>query len=340
MAAHGWRSGRSVIEWLRAEPFRFDFYQALRHLESLRPDAVPVGEKSHPRAEAVVFKAQISQQFPAADIEGLTAPEEMRGPLVMNVTFMGLAGALGPLPPAYSERIIERIRARDFTARDFLDIFNHRLISLMARLRRQVRPELSTRAPWQSPLARKLSALIGIETPGLQERLAIPDRSLLHHAGLLASVRRSQHGLVRLLSDFTGLPVRVSPLQGGWLALDSTQISAIGVTGRNNRLGQDAMIGNRLWDQQAGITITIGPLGRAELDQCLPGGVAQPRLAALVGLYTRQEVTATLRLRVRAEEIPQSRLVKGQEPRLGWTSWLKSEPASRWSGVIPVGKLL
>jgi len=51
----------------------------------------------------------------------------------VHVNFMGIAGIQGPLPLPYTEILMSRMRQKDMAFRDFLDIFNHRLVSVFTR---------------------------------------------------------------------------------------------------------------------------------------------------------------------------------------------------------------
>src|SRR6202012_4572062 len=79
------------------------------------------------------FGAHISLGFPASQIQDLLRPKNPDDPSRMIVTFMGLVGPSSALPRYYTEMILERARKKDFTLRDFFDLFNHRLISLFYR---------------------------------------------------------------------------------------------------------------------------------------------------------------------------------------------------------------
>ena len=74
-----------------------------------------------------------SLAFPAAEIQRLELPEDDAGQPRMDVNFLGLTGPQGVLPIYYTQLIAERARLRDTAIRDFLDIFNHRMISLFYR---------------------------------------------------------------------------------------------------------------------------------------------------------------------------------------------------------------
>ena len=109
----------------------FEFFQAVSLLQRLRENMRPVGGFSSPEDEAVRFRVNPRLGFPASEIQQL----ELHGdaPAEMTVNFIGLTGPMGVLPYVYSEMILERARAKDTSFAAFLDIFNHRAISLLHR---------------------------------------------------------------------------------------------------------------------------------------------------------------------------------------------------------------
>jgi type VI secretion system protein ImpH len=335
MAAAGWRSDRALIDSLLAAPQGFDVFQAVRLLEAMVQPHTPVGAGATARSEVVRFRGSLSARFPASDIDGI-APSGSAGSAGaaggydVVVNFLNLAGAFGPLPPPIGELVLERIRAGDTAGRDFLDIFLHRLVSLLVRVRRAQRPELGLRPPWESNLSGHVASFAGFGQPALRHRLAVPDRALWRHAALLGNETKSLHGLERLLSSHFGVPVTVSPLQGRWSALEPDDLTTIGRQGgQNHALGRTAVAGRRVWDQTAGIRIQLGPLNRRAFSGFLPRGTGHDALRALIALYAGPDLDITLTL-VRAATRGRARLGRGAGgPRLGWNSVLGSAAVAR-----------
>ena len=323
MATYGWGTDHSVAEWLLAEGYRFDFYRAVTLLERLDPDCESVGEGNEPDREAVRFTSKVNLAFPASDVAAVRRRPEARA-VDVAVHFLGLAGAFGPMPAPYTELLLERLWHRDAALRDFLDIFNHRLVSLMYQARKRHRVALDFTAPPQTPVARYLFALIGLGTPGLQQRLQAPDRTWLSYAGLVAQQPRAMAGLERLLTDYFRVPIKGRPFRGRWYPLAADQITAIGMFGRNQRLGQGVVLGRRVWDQQGAFDLYVGPLTWDEFQDFLPIGGAYRSLCALTRFYAGPELGFDIRLTLHAAEVPASRLSAASGPRLGWTSWLKT----------------
>src|SRR5690606_21576846 len=125
----------------------------------------------------------------------------------------------GPLPRPFTELLLERIARKDTAMRDFLDIFHHRIVSLAYRVRKRARLALHASSPEKADVADRLFALVGLGTLGVRDRMRVQDRALLRYAGLLAQKPRSMHGLERLLSDYSRVPVRGRSLVGEWLPL-------------------------------------------------------------------------------------------------------------------------
>jgi type VI secretion system protein ImpH len=323
MATYGWRETRSVADGLFEEGHRFAFLQAVRLLEEIFADRTPPAEGIDPRREVVRFRHAVRLDFPASDVELVRAPREGE-PAEMVVNVLGLAGGLGPLPQAVTELIIDRSFRKDTALRDFLDIFNHRLVSLLYRARKKYRPALDSRAPDTGRIAAVVRAFIGLGTPHLADRMDIPDRALLAYAGLLVDSFRSTVGLERIVEDYFGTPVETLPFQGTWQTLDDSDTTRLGVTGRNQRLGESAILGRRIWDAEAGFELRIGPLTFAQFLSFLPNGRAYRALLATVTFYVRAEPGFAFRLVLKKEEVPALRLSAAEGAFLGWTSWLKT----------------
>jgi len=320
---YGWRNKRSVADGLFEEGHRFAFVQAVRLLEDLylNSDRTAPGEGAHPEREVVRFRHEVRMDFPPTDVEHVryTAGDP---PAEMTVNVLGLAGVLGPLPPPVSELVIERAFRKDTAFRDFLDIFNHRLISLLYRARKKFRPALDPHAPDRGGVARLLQAFLGLGTPHLLDRMDMRDRALLPYAGLLLDRHRSTVGLVRLLEDYFEVGVSIIPFRGEWHSIEEDDTTAIGESGRNQLLGRGAVLGGHVWDEAAGIEVRLGPLKLYQFRSFLPNGRAFRALAAAIRFYLRDEVTFAVRLTIAAEEVPGLYIGKREQAHLGWTTWL------------------
>lgn len=345
MAAKGRRSTPPLIEELRNRPYRFDFYQAVRMVElshgvGIDPDSgrTALGEGPDPRKEAVRFSSDPSLAFPPSAIKDYL-PRDGGRPDDMTIRFLGLAGALGPLPRPFTERLIRRISKKDTAWRAFLDVFNHRLASLMVRVRKAHRIGLDTRPPHETLIAKLLRSFIGLGTRGLRDRMSVDDRALLRYSGLLVHRPRTALGLERMMQDYYGLPVRARQFIGEWVALEEGQETVLGgklqgLSGRNNALGTQAFLGNRYWDQQSGLELQIGPLDREIFESFLPGGQRYTPMRSMVMFYVSPEYNFTARLIAAPSAVPASRL--GSDLRLGWTSWLRSRDAENADSQVVV----
>jgi type VI secretion system protein ImpH len=331
---YGWGKQTAVEDWLFAEGHRFDFFQAVRLLEIIHTQngerLVPPGQSADPAKELVHFRSEVKLDFPASDVAQVTrrkdipAREQPKAPAEMAVNFLGLAGCLGALDTPSTELVLQRASHDDKALRDFLDIFNHRLVSLLYRIRKHHRVGLSSVTPGEDQIARYLYSLIGMGTPRLQGRMQMRDRALLYYAGILAQQPRSMAGLQRILTDYFRVDVKITQFVGKWCELEENQWTKIGESGTNQRLGRDTcVLGTRVWDQQARFEIELGPLSWDDFESFLPTEWRFGVLCDLVRFYVKDEFEFNVRLVLKADEIPAVEL--STEPALSWTTWLGPE---------------
>lgn len=328
---YGWGKETAVEDWLFAEGHRFDFFQAVRLLEiinTLSGDRLaPPGQSADPTKEIVHFRSAVKLDFPSSDVadvkrkRDIPQKEQPKAPAEMSVNFLGLAGCLGALDIPSTELVLQRASQNDKALGDFLDIFNHRLVSLLYRIRKHHRVGLGSAAPGEDQIARYLYSLIGMATPRLQGRMHIRDRALLYYAGILAQQPRSMAGLQQILTDYFQVEVNTKQFVGKWCELEEDQWTKIGESGANQRLGRDTcVLGTRVWDQHARFEIQLGPLCLEDFESFLPTEWCFAVLCDLVRFYVKDEFEFNVRLILKADEIPTVEL--STEPALSWMSWL------------------
>jgi type VI secretion system protein ImpH len=335
MAAESRTSNLAVVPdpveaHLRREPYCFEFLQAVQLLERLSPKASPVGHFVPPHTESVRFSAHPSLAFPASEIQSLTY-REGQAPL-MIVNFMGLIGPLGVLPIQYTEFIQRREQEGDTSARDFLDLFHHRIISLFYRAWQKYHYQTTHGRGEHDRLKLYLQNLVGLGHDELLNRQVVPDDALLFHAGLLTQQPRSVVGCESFLHDYFGVPVRIEQFVGAWYRLEpDAQTAFRDDTAISDVLGGGAVVGDEVWDPQAGLRVVLGPLTLAQYREFLPVGSAYQPLKTLVRFFAGEEFDFELQLILKREEVPSCELgaAPEQAPLLGWVSWSKCSPLSR-----------
>lgn len=335
MGASNWGTDRRVDESLFASAYEFDFFQAVRLLTLMREELHP-GQPAAPR-EIVRFRAKNTLGFPASSVDSIE-PDNGRPPS-MTVTFLGLTGPEGALPAAYTEIAVDRECFGDNSFAAFLDIFNHRLISLFFEAWRKhhfvIGHERSRREDHgHDEFTGYLFDFIGMGTAGLQRRMPIPDIGLLRYAGLLAQRPHSAEALENILHDYFGLPVKVKQLLGKWHKLDASELCSMGSNQPNSQLGCGAIAGDAVWTRQALVRIVFGPLTALQFQSFLPDGKRFAQAAALARWFLGSTLEFEIQPLLRGDEVPSCEPGRTDAcgPRLGWSGWLRTGPFEHAAG--------
>jgi type VI secretion system protein ImpH len=244
---------------------------------------------------------------------------------------MGLTGPMGVLPYTYCEMILERARAKDFSLASFLDIFNHRAISMFYRAWQKSRFPATYSAGKRDHFTHYLLDLVGLGTGGLRDRQEIEDEALLHYVSLVALQSRSAVALEQILADYFEVPVEIQQFTGAWYGLDrSTQCEMSDEESPSMQIGTGAVVGDAIWDRQGRVRIRIGPLSMERYNDFLPEGGAYASLRAITRFFSNQCLDFEVQLVLDRNQVPtiELDLDSHQPARLGWVSWAKTVPLS------------
>jgi type VI secretion system protein ImpH len=306
------------LEALRSDPRRFSLFAALRLLEQTYSASPRLGDARKAGDEVLRLGHTPHLTFATSDVADYE--ETARGGRLEQHSF-GLFGPNGPLPVHLTELAFERRHhAEDATVIDFLNIFQHRLISLFYRAWANSDPATSFDRPASDRFAMYVGAVFGLAPDPARDRDGVPDHAKLYRAGRFSQQTRSGEGLEAILSDYFDVQAVVREFCGAWLAAPRELRLRLGRDADAATLGEGAFLGRATWQCQHKFEMVLGPVSLERLETFLPGRHGLRELSALVRLYTNDEWTWQLRLLLLPADIPGIRL--GTAGRLGWTTWL------------------
>ena len=320
-----------------------DFFRRVRRLDALSPSHPRTGFSVKPLEEKIRFRQIPHLHFAPASIGKSEARfDEDSGRTVEEIMiyFMGLLGVNGPLPTVLNEVVIAHAKGvqhpdmedvhdnRPFRAdagpAAFIDLFNHRFISLFYRAAVSSNKAVDFDRPEESRFHAFIGSFIGLGIPATQHRMDLPDTAALYFSGHYACPTRHAEGLCKMIADFTGSPVAIDENVGHWVRVPAANHTTLGVNRNAGRLGQGTMLGAQYWDRTMKFRLVLGPLTWTEYQDYTPGGLLVKALTSMVLLYCGREFVCELNPVLKKEEIPGCILGRGS--RLGFSSWLKCAP--------------
>jgi len=313
----------SLVRRLRQRPYDFDFFQAVRRVECAHPDLPRVGYSQRPHEDLIRFCQKVSLAFEPSAIDAYHEPAD-DGVGRLFVTFLGLLGTNGPMPLCISEYVYDRLHNhKDKTLACFLDIFNHRMISLFYRAWACNQQTVSHDRREEDRFALYIGSLFGIGMDSFSNRDAVPDVAKLHYSGRLSCQTKNAEGLQGIIQDYFGVPVEIEEFVEQWIELPGEYCCKLGKSPESASLGATLIVGSRFLECQQKFRIKCGPMSFSDYERLLPRGESIGRLVDWLENYIGDEFSWELNLVLRREEIPRSCL--GKLGQLGWTTWLGSK---------------
>jgi type VI secretion system protein ImpH len=326
MPSETWTESHPLARLILSRPREFSFFQLLHLIEHMVADAAPLGQQGPARDEPVRLRPTLSLGFPSSDLEAAewrVDPGSADGCLLITTTFMGLYGSNSPLPAHFTEDLLAE-REDDERVRAFIDLFHHRVFSLLYRVWKKYRYYVTFKTDGSDAISQTVRGFLGIGTPQLDESLRINPLRLFRYVGLLSQRPRSAAGLAGQLRDFfEGIAFDVQQCVGRWLWIQSNDRNVLGVD--KCSLGHDFLLGERIFDSSGKLRIKAGPVGFDDFLRFVPTGAAAAELSEIVRFYCEDPLEHDVEVTLRGDEVPETPL--GTHDMLGWTTWLKSQPS-------------
>lgn len=305
---------------LRDHPEDFEFFEAVRRLECAYPERPRLGHSTKASDDFVRLCQTPSLAFAPRMVDRYH-PGGSGRPARMHGLFFGLFGPNGPLPLHLTEYAMDReLNSRDPTFAAFANIFHHRMTSLFYRAWADSQPTVQMDRPGEDRFSLYLGAMVGLATPDLTDRDAMPDQFKRFFAGRLLQQSRNGEGLRGLLERFFRIPVGVVEFVAEWMRLPPSAHLRLGQSSEVAGLGLTAVTGEYVRGCQQRFRLRLGPLSRAEFNNFLPGGEALRQLIAAVKTYVGEEKAWDVQLVLKRDDLPDTKL--GQNGRMGLTTWM------------------
>lgn len=302
---------------LLAEPRTFEFVQAVKLLEQTWGPFIPVGHAGPLEREGIRFVHDPSLTFAPSDITSLR--ENADGRAEVRATFLGLLGAVSPLPVHFTEDVIDSENADDPTLRAFYDILHQRLYALFYRVLLKYDFAGAARSDARDSFTRRAMAFVGVDAAA-QPTEGLPATRLLALAPMLAMRTRSARSLVVYLEAcFEGMPIDVEPFVERVVVLDEAQRNKLGR--QNAGLGSTFTLGGRVLDRSGRFRTRLGPMDRDMFDALMPGGTQHDFLRGVLARYTGGTLESEVEL-VLAGGGPRFRIGDPKASKLGVTTTL------------------
>ena len=312
----------SFLRNLEAEPWRFDYFAVLRHLERTAKDRPRIGDSAALREEFVKLRQDPYMDFPASNVAKAEASDGK--PLAVFVKFLGLLGPQGALPLASTEEAYHYLLAQDDAFPRFLDLFNNRFIQLFFRAWADARSIAQHDRPDADRFIAYIGSAIGIGSPPYQNHDSLPDDVKLGFAGIMGAHAKCGSRLSSVICGLFHVQAEVEEFVGSRLEIEADEWTTLGV--RHNALGADALLGRRIFSVQDKIRIRIYTKNLTQYLRFLPTGDLCEAVADLVFLYNGEQLDWDAELAIPSGEAPPIRI--GQFGQLGWTTWMAPNWAS------------
>ncbi|MCL1125546.1 type VI secretion system baseplate subunit TssG [Shewanella surugensis] len=305
-------------EWQARMPEKVRSYNFFQLVELIhRLEGNDADSREWEQQGKLFFTADPSLGFASSDVSSLTRLDDNR--LQLDTTFLGLNGSQSPLPNYLLDQIADP--EDEGMKRNFLDFFNHRLISLFYKSWRKYRYYVRFQDNASDAFSAQVFSLVGLANEDLRGETSINWCKMLAYAGMLAGRSRSPQtvsGIIAHCFDLNNVSIR--EWEKRKVRIPESQQFLLGKD--NASLGMDTMIGEQVTDVMGKFVICIDDLSFELFQDFLPSGKEFKPLCKVMEMVLREQMAFDLELTLAKEATPMLTLGDEKGGQLGWSSFL------------------
>ncbi|WP_183269691.1 type VI secretion system baseplate subunit TssG [Buttiauxella sp. A111] len=294
-----------LIEQMRDKLPYTQFYRFCQLLEQSQPDAPALGSHWQVKHDPVRFRPHPGMGFPASEFKRVEFPDQPHLPPTIRTTFMGLYGVESPLPTAYIDDITQRREGYEAVS-DFLDIFNHRMITQYYRIWRKYSYPATFAPGGTDRTSKYLLSLCGLGIEGSAKHIATPVSRFLALTSMMRLPTRTSEGVVALVQ------LLAPDTQATVIAHDRLRIPLRNQLAMSARqpvsMRSSPVMGTHAVDVNSQILLSLKTNNADEAREWLPGGQLHTDLLALLHVYLGSRLHVRLQLSVLRSLLPDAQL--------------------------------
>lgn len=302
-------------------PWNSGFISLMRAIAARSPGAPAPGTAGLPAEDPFRICQTASLLFPPGEIAGLG--DNLCRPRI-SLFSLGVWGPHSILPLHLTEMAYLRASRQDPVLNDFIDIFHHRALSLFYRAWFLSQDCATLDNPQDELFSARLSCLAGLPCPQ-HDPSRLPAHAQLSAIPHLLREARNPEGLTATLQHYFGYPAQIDEFVLQWIYLDRADCTSLGDKNTACRLGDGAILGDKVMDRQHKFRLIIGPLSLHDYLCFTPWGRDLPVLREWIRFFTGLEYCWDVRLLLSASEVPIANLDGSH--RLGHAVWLERHPS-------------
>ncbi len=341
MASQDRSTASHIIYDLINHSEQYSFFQAVQLLNDYNHLVSDKGGQELFKETLIQFSVNPQLSYNKSDIEQISIQEtDESWVATITINFLGLYGSVSPLPAFYSEGIIQAKHDEDLT-KSFMDLFNHRMISLVYKCWEKYRYYKQFKNQYETtdkrifdPFTNWMFALCGLIRPEQRNGSQVDWNRLLPFIGMLGMRCHSAsmiESILRFYFKFDTFFICSNIKR--FVQIDGDQQNRLGK--QCATLSHDLVLGQEIEDRSGKFRIKITKLSYECFVKFLPDGEYYIALKEIIDYILRDQLEYDIELQLVEQEVPTLSLSHHNQEKLGWSTWVGLHEQEQKSITVP-----